>query len=127
MTLHGPLKNFFKYNEEDIHGNIKSLELFKSCEILTIPDIYKLELAKFMHRASKYSLPHSLNEIFLRPRHPRHQHFLVPLVRSKFGERSLKYAGPKLWESLEPQLKDENLSYKSFSKEYKRFLLKQYT
>ena len=30
LTLHGPLQNFFKYNEEEIHGNIKNIELFKS-------------------------------------------------------------------------------------------------
>ena len=126
MTLHGPLKNFFKYNDEDTQGNIKSLELFKSCEILTLTDIYKLELGKFMHKASTNLLPSSLNDLFMRPRYPRQQQFLVPLVRTKFGERSLRYSGPKLWESLEPQLKDPILTCKAFSKAYKKILLQQY-
>ena len=126
MCLHGPLKNFFKYNQDEALGNIKSLELFKSCEILTINDIYNLELAKFMHKASNNSLPLALNDIFIRPRYPRRTQFLLPFVNSKFGERSLKYAGPKLWESLESNLKDPSLSYSVFSKKMKTFLLEKY-
>ena len=126
MTLHGPLKNLFKYDPDNSQGNIKNLELFKSCEILTIDDIYKLELAKFMHKASTNSLPSALNNIFIRSRFPRQRLFLLPCVKSKFGERSLKYAGPKLWESLEPHLKETNVSYTTFSKKYKKFLLEQY-
>ena len=126
MTLHGPLKEFFKYNEEEELGNIKNIELFKSCEILTIADIYQLELAKLMHKASRNLLPKALNEAFIRPRHPRQKQFLIPLAKSKYGERSLKYAGPKLWESLNPELKDESLSFKSFSKQMKTTLLDKY-
>ena len=126
MTLHGPLKNLFKYDPDNSQGNIKNLELFKSCEILTIDDIYKLELAKFMHKASTNSLPSALNNIFIRSRFPRQRLFLLPCVKSKFGERSLKYAGPKLWESLEPHLKETHVSYTTFSKKYKKFLLEQY-
>jgi len=114
MTLHGPLKNFFKYNQDDALGNIKNLELFKSCEILAIDDIYKFELAKLMHKASNNCLPPALNGIFMRPRYPRQKQFLIPLARTKNGERSLKYAGPKLWESLKPQFKDPTLSYSVF-------------
>lgn len=126
MTLHGPLKNFFKYNPEETLGNIKNLEIFKSCELLTIEDIYKLELAKLMHKASSNTLPPALNGIFIRPRHPRQKRFLVPLTKSKYGERSLKFAGPKLWESLDPQLRNTNLSYSTFSKKVKNFLLEKY-
>lgn len=126
MTLHGPLKNFFAYNAEDDLGNIKNLELFKSCDILTIQDIYTLELAKFMYKASKNLLPPALNAIFLRPRYPRQRQFLMPLARTRFGERSLKHAGPKLWESLEPNLKDANLSYSTFSQKLKEHLLNEY-
>ena len=116
MTLHGPLKNFFKYNPEDSHGNFKNLELFKSCEILKIEDIYKLEMAKLMRKASTNSLPSALNQVFLRPRYPRQKQFLLPLANSKCGEKSLKYAGPKLWESLDPLLKDSSLSHSTFAK-----------
>ena len=126
MTLHGPLKNFFKYNPEETLGNIKNLEIFKSCELLTIEDIYKLELAKLMHKASSNTLPPALNGIFIRPRHPRQKRFLVPLTKSKYGERSLKFAGPKLWESLDPQIRNTNLSYSTFSKKVKNFLLEKY-
>ena len=126
MTLHGPLKNFFAYNAEDDLGNIKNLELFKSCDILTIQDIYTLELAKFMYKASKNLLPPALNAIFLRPRYPRQRQFLMPLARTRFGERSLKHAGPKLWESLEPNLKDASLSYSTFSQKLKEHLLNEY-
>ena len=126
MTLHGPLKEFFKYNEEEELGNIKNIELFKSCEILTIADIYQLELAKLMYKASRNLLPKALNDAFIRPRHPRQKQFLIPFVKSKYGERSLKYSGPKLWDSLNPQLKDESLSYKSFSKQMKTRLLDKY-
>ena len=49
MTLHGPLKNFFKYSDEETLGNIKNIEIFKSCELLKIDDIYELELAYQQH------------------------------------------------------------------------------
>ena len=125
LTLHGPLQNFFKYNEEEIHGNIKNIELFKSTEILTIEDIYNLELAKFMHKASTNSLPDCLNEIFTRSPYPRRL-FVLPAIRSNKGERSLRYAGPKLWESIPSNLKSDK-SIKTFAKQYKNYLLDGYT
>ena len=40
--------------------------LFKSINILQLKDIFQLELAKFMHRASNNDLPHNLNQMFTR-------------------------------------------------------------
>ena len=40
--------------------------LFKSVNLLQLKDVFQLELAKFMHKASNKNLPHSLNEMFKR-------------------------------------------------------------
>ena len=126
MTLHGALKPFFKYNEEELLGNIKSIELFKSCNILVLQDIFKLELAKFMFKARNNSLPENLNNIFIRPRHPRQRDFLIPLTHNNWGETSLKFCGPKLWETIDSELKSKNISIKTFAREYKKTLLDAY-
>ena len=126
MTLHGALKTFFKYNADETLGNIKSLELFKSCNILTLDDIFNLELAKFMFKARNNSLPEKLNNIFIRTRHPRQKDFLVPLTNSKWGETALQYCGPKLWETIDTELRPKNISIKTFAKTYKKYLLENY-
>ena len=78
-----------------------------------------------MHKASTDSLPDALNEIFTRSSYPRRQ-FTLPAIRSKNGERSLKYSDPKLWETIPLDLKSGN-SCKTFSKRFKKLLLEAYT
>ena len=41
MTLHGPLNDF----------NFSANEMLKNMHILKLEDIYKIELAKFMHNS----------------------------------------------------------------------------
>ena len=47
MTLHGPLKDFY----------FSANEMFKNMDLLKTEDIFKLELAKFMHRAESKNIP----------------------------------------------------------------------
>ena len=83
-----------------------------------------MELAKFMHKASTNSLPDCLYEIFTRSPYPRRV-FVLPAIRSSNGERSLRYAGPELWESIPSDLKSDK-SAKTFAEQCKNYLLEGY-
>ena len=132
MTLHGPLQNFFKYSHDETLGNIKNIELFKSCDFLQINEIYELELAKLMHKVANNNVPNALNNIFQRPRETQHltrgasnREFIIPYIQTLIGEKMLSYQGPKLWQNIDPLLKAN--SYKTFAKNYKKAILEKHS
>ena len=120
MTLHGPLKDF----------NFATNELFKSLNLLTIDDIYKLELAKFMYRATNNSLPKSFETYFIRA---EHNYNLRSALSNPFQtrisniiqyKRWLTSAGIKIWENLDPHLKI--IPYQLFWRYYRKQLINNY-
>ena len=122
MTLHGPLKDFF----------FSANEMSKNMEILKIPDIYRLELGKFMHRAQSKDLPQNFNAYFTRIE-SMHNYNLRSIKRNTFYSRStniakykswLTNAGVDLWKEIDPDLK--KLSLKPFAREYKKHILSLY-
>ena len=113
MTLHGPLYQFMAYDPEQPDNFIKNDELFKSCSLLKLNDIYELELAKLMFKASNYMLPLTYNDILVpltsraapTTRAASRNKFYQHIAPSTESERRLCYAGPKLWKNVGPDLK----------------------
>ena len=132
MTLHGPLNEFMSYDTDLPNNFIKNDELFKSCALLKLNDIYKLELSKLMYKASNGMLPTTYNNI-LTPLSAREapvtraasrNEFYQPIASTIESERRLCYAGPKLWKFVDPNMKQH--SFYTFRKKYKAQLLANY-
>ena len=132
MTLHGPLNEFMSYDTEQPDNFIKNDELFKSCSLLKLSDIYKLELSKIMYKASNDMLPSTYSSIF-RPLSSREAPITRAASRNEFyqsiastieSQRRLCYAGPILWNTIDADLK--KYSFHTFRKKYKSKILTNY-
>ena len=132
MTLHGPLRQFMFYDIEQPENFIKNDELFKSCSILKLNDVYKLELSKLMFKASNCMLPTTYDDI-LTPLSSREapvtraasrNEFYQPISSTAESERRLSYAGPRLWNNIDPAIK--KYSFYTFTKKYKSQILASY-
>ena len=129
MTMHGPLSKFLSYDPDDPNNFIKNNEIFKSCSLLSISEIYELELAKIMHRATNNKLPSTYNSILM-SLSSRNAPITRAASRHEFYEfrsttiestRRLCFAGPKLWNKIDPLIK--RCSFHSFKKKYKLAIL----
>ena len=93
--------------------------------------MYKLEVGSFMFSYFANSLPNSFNDFFtmrsdIHNYHTRSKNNLNP-TRNKmvFSDKSIRTAGPILWNSLSDQFKTSN-SNKHFRKQYKSYLISFY-
>ena len=112
--------------------NESSSPLYYKFKVLKFHDIYKYELAKFMHHVQNKTLPTPLLKIFddvkndlnLNTRSRTREKLKVPLFKSSRTQKSVKYQGVTLWNSLSLNLK--KLSFQKFSIEYKSNLIQNY-
>ena len=106
--------------------------LFKSVGILQLKDIFQLELAKFMQKATNNDLPKNLNQMFTPissiHRYPtsssRKRVFVKPKANKSAYRNWISSTCISLWESIDPKLK--KLSYGAFKKSYKSHILDNY-
>jgi hypothetical protein len=118
--------------------NAHTESLFKSLHILKITDIYKLQVAKYVHGYVTNSLPFSLMDIFTplnlcghNTRQSEARKLRFPKTRTIVATRSLVNMGPKIWNSIKSELylnKDQKriITTKCFATRYKDSLLGTY-
>ena len=101
-------------------------------KILTVDDIFKMELAKFMHNYKNGNLPSSFKHYFLKLNsHHNHQtratkcNYFIPRKNTSKGLKSLSYLGPRLWSEIPDSIRDKR-SVQCFGFAYKKFLLLNY-
>ena len=100
--------------------------------MLQLKDIYQLELAKFMLKASRNDLPHGLNQIFtpisVLHRYPtsssRKRVFYKPKANKAIYNNWISSTGIRLWGTIDPKLKI--LSYNAFKKAYRSQIIDNY-
>ena len=107
-------------------------ELFYNGKILKIEDLFYFHLSCFMHKMISHDLPPVIESMFIKnsdvhkyPTRQTHSYHL-PKTRLRLLQNTLIYNGPKLWNSLDPQLQQTNNFY-TFKRKIKSFLLKQYS
>ena len=105
--------------------------LYHRFEILKIDDLYKLELSKFMHRFFKKALPKYFETFYTEFRFSNthntrssSQRLMLPYYSTNRAQKSIKFQGAKLWNSLPNSMKQ--LSYRKFIKEHKRWTFQNY-
>ena len=106
--------------------------LFFKHRTLKIKDIYHHQLGCFMYQSICNTLPSSINSIFTR-NFDIHSyftrqalHFHLPLTRTSFAQKTIKYEGPKLWNSLNESLRSST-NLLTFKRVYKSILLNVYS
>ena len=101
-------------------------------KILKLEDLILFETAKLMHQQLSGSLPTPTKSYFSRT-NTVHNHYtrsssnnslVTPTFTSVRTQRSLKYVGLKIWNSIPQNIK--TLSYARFQKELKIYYLNKY-
>ena len=104
--------------------------LYKQNKILKLPDIYTYEVAIFMHKFCYKKLPITFSKYFcktdtvhkLRTKQNLACKFAIPRYNTLRLQRSIKYGGIKIWNSISSETK--NSSFKVFKKKYKQCYLR---
>ena len=101
----------------------------KKSDFLKLHDVYKLELAKFMHKLFKNKLPNSCNYDFstierthnYKTRRPSRSDYFLPRVSESTGQKKIEFRGVKLCNEISENLK--NIPFNSFEKQFKENLI----
>jgi len=101
----------------------KITPLYKKLNLLKLDDIYSLELGKIMHKFHSGNLPDNFNHLFT-PVNQVHCHatrgaYFWQMAHTKYGKRSLRPLGPKIWHKIDPSLHDSSqLTFKNSTEMY---------
>ena len=105
--------------------------IFSKYKILTVNDMYNLELGAFMYKHSTNGLPNVFNDYFVKRsdihNYPTRRANDLNLTKNKksFSDNAVRTSGPILWNSINKSLKVAS-SIKHFREMYKRDLLTNY-
>ena len=103
----------------------------KKFDFLKLHDVYKLELAQFMHKLFKNELPNSCNYDFstierthdYETRRPSKSNYFLPRVSESTGQKKVEFRGVKLWNEISENLK--NKPFNSFENQFKENLIRE--
>ena len=109
--------------------------LFKSLKLLKLPDIYKMQVAKYVRCCITKELPVALHHLttLLKNYNTRQNtncKLQIPLTRTLVSTRSIVKMGPQIWNSLKPDIylnKRHSIVKKcTFVSRYKQEILNSY-
>jgi len=106
---------------------------YSKLQILKICDLFQLELASFMYKFKNKQLPFTFLHYFQETsticskqlRSTTNQNYFLPRYRTKKIQRSIKFQGAKIWNSINAEIRKSS-SIKMFKKKYKLYLLSHY-
>ena len=103
----------------------------KKLDFLKLHDVYKLELAQFMHKLFKNKLPNSCNYDFstieriydYETRRRSRSNYFLPRVSKSTGQKKVEFRGVKLCNEISENLK--NKPFNSFEKQFKENFIRE--
>ena len=109
--------------------NETAAPLYKALKILPLPLLLPFSTAKFAYIRNRLRLPLQFDNYFTLTKrvHSRNtrislnNQLIIPLFKTQRTQRSIKYIGANLWNSIPEYLR--NYSFLKFKIEYKIFLL----
>ena len=123
-------KTVFSTNGPPIH----SLPLFNELNILTIFDIFKLEIIKFVHDSLNKNNPNQFHNYFSYPSNlhntlsNRQNNLNIPQVRTTtYGLKSIKYSGAIIWNDIPFTIRNIISSRKNMISKIKTLYLSEYS
>ena len=106
---------------------------YTKLNILKLPDLYKLEIAKFVHRLMHNTLPQSFSNFFIKEDQVNNHttrsssnpnNLYIPCYKTNRIQRSIKYQGVKVWNSIPVEI--QNLSKSRFKIKLKSHSMQAY-
>ena len=112
----------------------RATPFYSKLRILKLVDMVFLEKAIFMFKFKMKMLPDQFSYYFMKTcqvyqkftRASNHNNYFIPHSKSSETQRSIKYQGPLVWNSLDTSLKNCKTS-NYFKAELKKLLLNKYT
>ena len=106
---------------------------YKNLRILKLTDLFRLELATFMYKAKKKTIPRAFQSFFKKvtevyertTRASTSSELFSPYCKTLTLQRSIKYQGALLWNLLRLEIQN-SFSVKVFRLKYKNYLLNLY-
>ena len=103
--------------------------LCHAINVLPLSDVIEFEIAKIVYCHNKKCLPSSFDHYFTFAKnfHSRltkfssHDHRIIPLLKTNRLQRSIKFTGPKIWNSTPTDFRKH--SFTKFKKYYKSLLI----
>jgi len=94
------------------YGSFRSKldRLYKYLNLLKVDNIYNLDIGKIMHKIHSGNPPDNFKQLFT-PLNQIHSYatrsaargaFFWQAAANKYGKRSLKHLGPKIWDCIDP-------------------------
>ena len=113
--------------------NDRATPYYAKLKILKLQDLVKLETAAFIYNYKSVQLLSTfrnyftaLNKIHVKPtRATSSNNFFVPFFKTLKLQRKIKYQGPKIWNSLDLEIKKSKF-LKTFKSRLKNLLLESY-
>ena len=127
-SIHNTHYTLFR-NSTSSDWNVSAAPLFHKTNVLPFPELIKFEIAKILYTYNNNCLPPSFDHYFTfaKNSHSRMTRFssqeqmVIPLYKTNRLQRSIKYVGPKIWNSI--PLEVRKFSFNRFNKCYKNLLM----
>ena len=107
-------------------------ELHKNCKVIMVKDIQNLNILKFVFKQRKGEAPEAFENYFtennaIHNHQTRQAGNLHPnKPKTRYGNKSIKYYGANLWNSLSMKARSTDVTLKCFAKKIKESLLEGY-
>ena len=99
----------------NLQHNSDVTEAMKDAQLLTINNLYNLEIAQMMFKYVNKQLPPALNNFFtqksLKMKTISNSQIISNCFRTKVSQQSLKFVGPKLWNKISLEIRHSHSSY----------------
>ena len=108
-----------------IQNNSEVLEAMKDTHLLSIKNLYKLEIAQMMFKHENKQLPQAFHNFFAQKSYHIQTRSNSQLVsncfRTKVSQQSLKFIGPKVWNKIPFEIRQSN-NCNTFKKKLTQYL-----
>ena len=98
----------------DLQHNSDASEAMKNSQLLTINNLYNLEIAQMMFKYENKQLPQAFNNFFtqksLKMKTKSNSQIISNCFRTKVSQQSLKFVGPKLWNKIPSEIRHSHSS-----------------
>ena len=127
-TLQKKAMRIMTFSRFDEHSG----PLFKSLNIIKLSDLVTFHIAIIMFKFHNQLLPPVFNDLFIsvnrihdyNTRHAAKQSYYLPKARTNYGIFNIRFQGPRVWNSIEEQIKSSSL--KLFKEKLKNNFLCKY-
>ena len=107
--------------------NLDFNELYEKCNILTVSERLQYFCAIFAFKSIRFNFLPEISQNFVFGKSSRHQNLIVPTHKTSFFQKSVIYHSILIWNALDTEAKQPNVSLSKFKTFVNQALLRQRT